>query len=388
MRGDSSSRSKKPGPRPTACMWCGSTECTHCRCSGQTGCNHKKGEMCPNPRYKRRLVCNSCEKNKLREKQQCNISSSRRKKAKNNARVSKKRENTKSVVSVRQPHVNTVPEKKEIPQTPTCKGIYVSKPIVAPPHYAINIVLNNTGDAIGVLTIQKLDVPLSLIRPIVYRYLTSYLPESSFCFMKDSSLVSLEDESMLSVAQICITQGGVSSLFIHRVETQVYPSVSSLHYQPSYPSIPVVAGTHPSSSYVPNQPSVVPNEVLSYANELPNPNETAMQRFLREAKASGKIDEMLNQPIPPAAELGLDDTPRELVPRNSSFFPYNSMENLYSGNGSMLFASSRHGSILFNPVGSNLSLDLKDSNFVMFEDIINRLHDGEYDDTDKGAPTL
>ena len=73
-RSESISKTKKPGPRPTACLWCNATDCNHCRCTGQVGCSHKKGEMCSNPRYKRRLVCNSCEKNKLREKQQSNAS--------------------------------------------------------------------------------------------------------------------------------------------------------------------------------------------------------------------------------------------------------------------------------------------------------------------------
>lgn len=97
-------KSKKPGPRPTRCMWCGSTECTHCRCTGQTGCNHKKGEMCPNQRYKRRLVCNSCEKNKLREKQQMSISSSsKRKRGKVAVKVSKKKESVKVSPKVIEP---------------------------------------------------------------------------------------------------------------------------------------------------------------------------------------------------------------------------------------------------------------------------------------------
>lgn len=96
-------KSKKPGPRPTRCMWCGSTECTHCRCTGQSGCNHKKGEMCPNQRYKRRLVCNSCEKNKLREKQQMSLSSSsKRKRGKVAVKASKKRESVKASVKVKE----------------------------------------------------------------------------------------------------------------------------------------------------------------------------------------------------------------------------------------------------------------------------------------------
>ena len=115
MRGEASYRSKKPGPRPTACIWCGSTECTHCRCSGQIGCNHKKGEMCQNARYKRRLVCNSCEKNKLREKRQNSISSTaKKKKARATSKSTKKRELSKAVNNSKQTATTDSPEKKEI----------------------------------------------------------------------------------------------------------------------------------------------------------------------------------------------------------------------------------------------------------------------------------
>ena len=96
-RSGSISKTKKPGPRPTACIWCQSTDCQHCRCTGQMGCSHKKGEMCPNPRYKRRLVCNSCEKNKLREKQQSNVLQvTKKKRDKSSAKPNPKREAAKS----------------------------------------------------------------------------------------------------------------------------------------------------------------------------------------------------------------------------------------------------------------------------------------------------
>lgn len=106
-------KNKKPGPRPTKCLWCGSTECTHCRCTGQNGCSHKKGEMCSNPRYKRRLVCNSCEKNKLREKQKMNISSSAKRKRGKAATKNKKKHITpkaipKPPVPVKQEEVKPV----------------------------------------------------------------------------------------------------------------------------------------------------------------------------------------------------------------------------------------------------------------------------------------
>lgn len=63
-------KQRRPGPRPVPCPWCDQTKCNHCRCLGHASCNHKPGEMCPNERYKRRLVCNPCEKNKLRKQKE------------------------------------------------------------------------------------------------------------------------------------------------------------------------------------------------------------------------------------------------------------------------------------------------------------------------------
>eukprot|EP00941_MAST-03F_sp_MAST-3F-sp1_P001423 g1423.t1 len=53
----------KPGPIPKVCPWCGSTDCRHCHCPGYPDCPHEGG-MCSRPRYRRRLVCNPCEKHK------------------------------------------------------------------------------------------------------------------------------------------------------------------------------------------------------------------------------------------------------------------------------------------------------------------------------------
>ena len=118
-------------------------------------------------------------------------------------------------------------------------------------------------------------------------------------------------------------------------------------------------------------------------------NENPLQRLLREAKASGRIEELANQPITSNAELGLDDTPRDLASRNNSALRFGSYENVYSRNGSMLFPpGSRPGSMLFNPLGSNASLDFRETPNPLLEELVNRLHDGEYDDIDKGAPSL
>ena len=78
MSEDSKGGYKRPGPRLSACQWCGKVSCNHCRCTGQENCTHAPGEMCKNPRYKRRLVCNPCEKNKLRHRQMCQQSEERK----------------------------------------------------------------------------------------------------------------------------------------------------------------------------------------------------------------------------------------------------------------------------------------------------------------------
>ena len=118
-------------------------------------------------------------------------------------------------------------------------------------------------------------------------------------------------------------------------------------------------------------------------------NENALQRLLREAKANGQVDEIASHPLPSNADLGLDDAPRELASRNNSNLRFGSYENLYSRNGSMVFpTSSRPGSMVFNPLGSNVSLDFREASNPMMEELMNRMHDGEYDDIDKGAPAL
>ena len=69
----------KPGPKPNKCKWCQEVQCSHCQCPGYSRCDHAKGEPCVRHRYaiilisskiyryKRRLVCNTCEKAKLRD---------------------------------------------------------------------------------------------------------------------------------------------------------------------------------------------------------------------------------------------------------------------------------------------------------------------------------
>ena len=78
------------------------------------GATTKKGRCARN---KRRLVCNSCEKNKLREKRQNSMSSStKKKKAKTASKVTRKRELSKAVSNPKQTTATDSPEKKEIAQ--------------------------------------------------------------------------------------------------------------------------------------------------------------------------------------------------------------------------------------------------------------------------------
>ena len=58
-------KGKRPGPKARLCPWCGTNTCRHCHCQGYDGCSHAPGEPCDRERYKRRLVCNRCEKSKL-----------------------------------------------------------------------------------------------------------------------------------------------------------------------------------------------------------------------------------------------------------------------------------------------------------------------------------
>jgi hypothetical protein len=53
--------------RKKSCMWCNNRKCNHCRCSGYDRCDHSSNEPCKRGKYGRRLVCNTCERNKLKD---------------------------------------------------------------------------------------------------------------------------------------------------------------------------------------------------------------------------------------------------------------------------------------------------------------------------------
>jgi hypothetical protein len=72
LAGDSAEGTKldpnmKPGPRRKSCPWCSNRKCNHCRCESYARCDHSDSEPCKRVRYGRRLVCNTCERNKLKD---------------------------------------------------------------------------------------------------------------------------------------------------------------------------------------------------------------------------------------------------------------------------------------------------------------------------------
>ena len=117
--------------------------------------------------------------------------------------------------------------------------------------------------------------------------------------------------------------------------------------------------------------------------------DTPLKRLLGQAAASGHLEQVLAQPGQ-SLDLGLDDTPRDLTPHNSSIFPYNSYESLYSRNGSMIFPpGSRPGSMLLNPFGSNQSIELKDFSIPTLDDMFIKYMGENIDgDIDKDAPSM
>jgi hypothetical protein len=55
------------GGKGKLCPWCSLKKCTHCRCGSYVKCDHGPNEPCKRVRYGRRLVCNTCERNKLKQ---------------------------------------------------------------------------------------------------------------------------------------------------------------------------------------------------------------------------------------------------------------------------------------------------------------------------------
>lgn len=280
------------------------------------------------------------------------------------------------------------------------------------------LVLENDSRELDSIQVSSTDVAIRILRPYIVQILYKYGVVSEFLFLRNGICIEFEKEVVTPLNSIITVINGVNSMVIRAIKQAqpVYPALYSDYSQFSFPynkngylslqpmnvqPVPLMqqAADVPQSSVHPTQPqSSVPAQQQSLTQPPPQGsergweyygNENPLQRLLREAKASGRIEELANQPITSNAELGLDDTPRDLASRNNSALRFGSYENVYSRNGSMLFPpGSRPGSMLFNPLGSNASLDFRETPNPLLEELVNRLHDGEYDDIDKGAPSL
>ena len=183
---------------------------------------------------------------------------------------------------------------------------------------------------------------------------------------------------------------------------QPQPSTTPTRLSPSHPNLlpPAQPSLLPQSqpSLLPqSQPSLLPqsqsslllptNNSDSYSHDglWNSVNDTPLQKLLREATTSGRVDAILNQANFNSNDFVFDDRPRELHSRGNSYTHVGSIDNIYSRPSSMIFPpNSIPGSMTFNYFGSNTSID----NLSGYDDIMNKLRSMQDDDLDKGAPSL
>ena len=183
---------------------------------------------------------------------------------------------------------------------------------------------------------------------------------------------------------------------------QPQPSTTPTRLSPSHPNLlpPAQPSLLPQSqpSLIPqSQPSLLPqsqsslllptNNSDSYSHDglWNSVNDTPLQKLLREATTSGRVDAILNQANFNSNDFVFDDRPRELHSRGNSYTHVGSIDNIYSRPSSMIFPpNSIPGSMTFNYFGSNTSID----NLSGYDDIMNKLRSMQDDDLDKGAPSL
>ena len=165
----------------------------------------------------------------------------------------------------------------------------------------------------------------------------------------------------------------------------VYPSVVPTLYSAPQPM--------PSFDLRPVNP--VPSSIMSAAPTSIDDHlmgtryaDTPLQRLLNHAAETGRLEQVLQQPGQ-LVDFGLDDAPRELGTHSSSLFHFGSYEALQSRSGSMLFPpGSKPGSMVFNPFGSNQSIDYKDVSGAFDEFFSRYMPEADDGGIDKDAPSL
>ena len=281
----------------------------------------------------------------------------------------------------------------------------------------------NLSDVIHIMNNMP-QIDITLINHMVHPIYSSYSELSSDVpnrFLSDPS--SLRTSSLLvplPVQQRSTPPPSLSSLSSHPSTIlssnpsssllQPLSSTTPTSLSPSHPNLlpPAQPSLLPQSqpsllpqsqpSLLPqSQPSLLPqsqsslllptNNSDSYSHDglWNSVNDTPLQKLLREATTSGRVDAILNQANLNSNDFVFDDRPRELHSRGSSYTHVGSIDNIYSRPSSMIFPpNSIPGSMTFNYFGSNTSID----NLSGYDDIMNKLRSMQDDDLDKGAPSL
>ena len=281
----------------------------------------------------------------------------------------------------------------------------------------------NLSDVIHIMNNMP-QIDITLINHMVHPIYSSYSELSNDVpnrFLSDPS--SLRNSSLLvplPVQQRSTPPPSLSSLSSHPSTIvssnpsssllQPLPSTTPTSLSPSHPNLlpPAQPSLLPQSqpSLIPqsqpalipqSQPSLLPqsqsslllptNNSDSYSHDglWNSVNDTPLQKLLREATTSGRVDAILNQANLNSNDFVFDDRPRELHSRGNSYTHVGSIDNIYSRPSSMIFPpNSIPGSMTFNYFGSNTSID----NLSGYDDIMNKLRSMQDDDLDKGAPSL
>lgn len=258
----------------------------------------------------------------------------------------------------------------------------------------------NQNRTIGNLYVHSNVITLSSVRPFITQLLSRIEGSNDFMFIHGGRNIPFEQETQIYLHEISRLVNNALEINIvnvapsiplyqpyREIPNHLVPDLIGIQHTTIQAPIPAV----PLQGMVPNPPpppipaSTVPESYPRDNGWNPIPNENPVQRMIREANASGRMEMMVNQTQTVPNEFMFDDAPRELHSRGNSYNQMGSMENFFSRPGSMIFPpSSRQGSMMFNYFGSNLSMDNRNP----CDDLVSKLRTIDDDDFDKGAPSL
>ena len=210
------------------------------------------------------------------------------------------------------------------------------------------------------------------------------------------SMQSLQPNTSPTPSHRSIPTSSSSSQLSHQKESPInhditnYPSDSiksdllrsTMKSSPSYSSM---ADLDINPSYSVPPPSFGNNHEL--LDRAASRQESLLSRLLDQTRASGQLEHYLAGPSP--ADLGLDDTPREMN-RHPNGIPFSmgsadNMQGIESRSNSMFLNPASHGGSTVYLNGSNLFIDHRDVPTTGLEDL---LHYGEHGEVYKDAPAV